>query len=458
MRVIICGAGLVGYGIAERLAAENNDVTIIDTSDSRIQSVRDSLDVKGVVGHGAHPDILATAGAADADMIIAATLFDEVNMVACQVAHSLFDVPTKIARVRDQSYLDKQRGNLFARDHLPIDVIISPELEVGEMILRRLALPGAAETVLFGDGEAILIGIECREDCPVIDTPLSQLTELFPDLGAVVVAIVRDGKLFVPRSSDNMLAGDLSYVIAQHDQVRRTLSIFGHDEQEVRRVIIAGGGNIGRYVARRMEELRPNTRVMVIESNRDQAISIAEDLKKSVVLHGDVLDAEILREADVASADTVVALTNNDEVNILGCVIAKQQGGASTMALVNNPTYPAFANSLNIDAYINPRSVTISKILQHVRRGRIRGVYTLHQGAGEVIEAEALETSPMVGKTLRELDMPDGIRIGLVIRTGESFPPSGDTIVQAGDRVILFARSDSVNLVEQLFRVSLEFF
>jgi len=458
MRVVICGAGQVGFGIAERLAAEENDVSVVDTSPELVQAIRDSLDVRGFVGHGAHPDVLVQAGCDQADMIIAVTLYDEVNMVACQVAHSLFNVPTKIARIRSQSYLQAHWADLFSSNHLPIDVIISPEVEVGELVLRRLEAPGAVDSVRFANGEVVTIGIDCGDNCPVVDTPLSQLTELFPDLQAVVVGILRDGKLFVPRSSDAMLAGDRVYVVCQVEQVRRTLGIFGHEEPEAHRVVIAGGGNIGLYVASSLEARGSRAKVKIIEASRERAIDIADRLKRAVVLNGDALDQEILQEADVQDADTLVALTNDDEVNILACVMAKRLGAASNMALINNRSYPAFAGTLGIDATVNPRSVTISKILQHVRRGRIRGVHTVENGLAEVIEAEALETSPLVGKALRDLDLPDGIRIGAVFRDGKVIMPSGSTQIAAKDRVIMFATAERVRQVEQMFRVSLEFF
>jgi trk system potassium uptake protein TrkA len=458
MRVVICGAGQVGYGIAEQLAAEQNDVSVIDTSPQLIQALRDTLDVRGFVGHGAHPDVLTQAGIEQADMIIAVTLYDEVNMVACQVAHSLFNVPTKIARIRAQDYLKSHWSDLFSSSHLPIDVIISPEVEVGEMILRRLQLPGAVDTVYFANGDVVVVGIECQEDCPVVDTPLSQLTELFPDLRAVVVGIVRKGSLFVPRSADSMLVGDLVYVVSHKDQVRRTLGIFGHDEQEAHRVVIAGGGNIGLFVAATLEARGSRAKVKIVESMRDRAVTIADQLKRTVVLHGNALDQDILREADVHEADTLVAVTNDDEVNILACVMAKRLGCRRNMALINNRSYPSFTRTLGIDATVNPRTVTVSRILQHVRRGRIRGVHTIENGLAEVIEAEALETSPLVGKPLRELDLADGIRIGAIYRDGNVIVPDGASQIVAKDRVIIFAMAERVRQVEQMFRVSLDFF
>ena len=458
MKVVICGAGKVGYGIAERLAAEQNDVSVIDTSTRLIQAIRDTLDVRGLVGHGAHPDVLAQAGAEGADMIIAVTLYDEVNMVACQVAHSLFKVPTKIARIRAQSYRQPHWGDLFSADHMPIDVIISPEVEVGETVLRRLQLPGAIDVVRFADEQAAVIGIECDDDCPIVDTPLNQLTELFPDLQAVVVGVFRDGKPFVPHSDDSLLVGDVAYVVVSHDQVQRTLSVFGHEEQEATRVVIAGGGNIGFYVARMLEERNARTRAKVIEPIEERARFVADELSRTVVLNGDALDPAILREADIKDTDTLVALTNEDQINLLACVMAKRLGAKRTMTLVNSPNFAGLAADLSIDAVVSPRSVTVSKVLQHVRRGRIRAVYSIQNGEAEAIEAEALETSPLVGRPLRDLDLPDGVRIGALYRDGVVMIPDGATRILAHDRVIIFALAERVRQVEQMFRVSLEFF
>ncbi|MAY61118.1 MAG: Trk system potassium transporter TrkA [Rhizobiales bacterium] len=458
MKVIICGAGRVGYGIAERLAAEENDVSVIDTSADLIQGIRDTLDVRGYVGHGAQPDMLAQAGAEQADMIIAVTLYDEVNMVACQVAHSLFNVPTKIARIRAQSYLRPHWADLFSRDHMPIDVIISPEVEVGKVVLRRIALPGATDAVRFADDAIVMVAIECLEDCPVVNTPLDQLSELFPDLNATVVGVWRHEKLFVPHSTDQLETGDLAYVVCQRDAVRRTLGLFGHEEQEAARIVIAGGGNIGFYVAHAIEERQSRTRLKIIENNRTRAVSIADSLKRTVVINGSSLDQEILVEADVPDADLIVALTNDDQVNILTSVMAKRLGCQANMALINNPSYHDFTRTLGIDAHINPREVTISRILQHVRRGRIRAVHSVQKGAAEIIEAEAMETSPLVGKPLRDLDLPDGVRIGAVYREKTVIRPDGDTRIKAKDRVVMFATLDAVRHVEQMFRVSLEFF
>jgi trk/ktr system potassium uptake protein len=458
MRVIICGAGQVGYGIAERLAAEDNDISVIDTSAELVQVVRDTLDVRGFVGHGAHPDVLAAAGADQADMIIAATLYDEVNIVACEVAHALFSVPTKIARIRAQAYLQSHYQDLFSRNHMPIDVIISPELEVGEMVLRRIALPGVSDVVRFADDEIVVLAVECLDDCPVINTPLFQLTELFPDLPATVMAIIRNDELLISGSSDQILAGDIAYVATTKLQVHRTLALFGHEEPEAKRIVIAGGGNIGFYVAQTIEARQQKTKVKVLESNLKRANVIADELRRSLVLHGSALDQKLLNEAEIQDADLLVALTNDDQVNLLAAVMAKRLGCKSNLVLINNPDYLDLSKSLGIDAHISPRAVTISRVLQHVRRGRIRAVHSVQKGRAEIIEAEALETSPLVRASLRDLDLPAGLRIGAIYRNGEVIKPDGNVRIKPQDRVVLFATAETVRQVEQMFRVSLEFF
>ena len=458
MRILICGAGQVGYGIAERLSRENNDVTVIDNSPELVQNIQDRLDVRGYVGHGSHPDVLHRAGAEHADLIIAVTLYDEVNMVACQVAHSLFRVPTKIARIRAQSYKQAHWQNLFTTEHMPIDVIISPEIEVGDVILRRIALPGAKDIVLFNDGTVAMVAIECDEDCPLVDTPLSQLTELFPDLNAVVAGISRSGRMITPRSTDQILLGDTAYVITDRSQMRRALSIFGKEQSEAGRIVIAGGGNIGIYLASQIEEQLPGARVKIIENSRAAAERLAENLNRTVVLHGSALEETILQEAGVQNSDLMVAITNNDQVNILTSVLAKKLGCKSNLALLNNVGYHDFTRSLGIEDFINPRSVTISRVLQYVRRGRIRGVYSVENGAAEIIEAEALEASPLVGQPLRDLELPVGLRIGMVSHDGELHRPTGDLVIKPNDRVIMLATSDHIQEVEQMFRTSHDFF
>lgn len=457
MKVIVCGAGQVGFNIARQLAAEHIDVTVIDRSAELVRKVSESLDVQAMVGYASHPEVLDRAGASDADMIIAVTQNDEVNMVACQVAHSLFNTPMKIARIRAQSYLQPQWLDLFSSSHLPIDVIISPEVEVARAVMRRLELPGAFETVPFVDELVRLVGVGLEENCPVVNTPLRQLTELFPDLGIVIVGVVSNDRLRVPRGDDQLVVGDQVYFTAARENVSRALEIFGHEEQEARRIIILGAGNIGLFVARELEQKYRGVRVKLIEYRKERAEAAADLLSRTVVLHGDALDREILREANIAETETVVALTDDDEANILASVLAKKGGCQRAIALINNSGYWPLMRSLGIDAFIDPRATTVSQILQHVRRGRIRGLYSLFEGAAEVLEAEALETATLIGVQLRDAGIPRGIQIGAVVRNGKVIIPRGDTAIMPGDRVVIFALAEMVKKVEKMFRVSLEY-
>ncbi|RCL02045.1 MAG: trk system potassium uptake protein TrkA [Candidatus Tokpelaia sp. JSC189] len=458
MRVIICGAGQVGYGIAERLVAEQVDVTVIDQNPELIDIIHDTLDVRGLVGHGSHPDMLTAAGAAEADMIIAVTLYDEINMIACQVAHSLFNVPTKIARVRSQSYLDLRYQPLFSRDNLPIDMVISPEIEVGEMVLRRIAKPGALDILVAADGNITVFAIECLDNCPVLNTPLRQLTSLFPDLLVTVVGIKRGQQLFIPNANDALQAGDIAYITAATSQVHRTFILFGYEEPDTKRIIIAGGGNIGLYVARAIEKRDYRVNVKIIESNRKRALFITDYLEQTPVLHGSALDQAILQEALAEDTDLMIALTNQEQVNVLSAMMAKRLGCKANMILVNNPLYEEFTKTNGVDAHINPRNVVVSKILQQVRRGRIRVVHSIAHGQAEIIEGQALETSLLVGKPVSELRLHEKLRLGSIYRNGEIIRPVGATCIQPGDSVVIFALIEAVHDVEQMFRVSLDFF
>ncbi len=458
MKVIVCGAGQVGFHIAHHLAGEGNDVTVIDQRPELIRTISDTLDVKGLVGFASHPDMLENAGAPDADMVIAVTFADEVNMVACQICHSLFNVPTKIARVRHQSYLEPMWRDLFSRDHMPIDVIISPEVEVARAVVRRLQVPGAIDVIPFVGGRVSLVGVHCSADCPVVHTPLRQLTELFPDLGMLVVGILRGDRIIVPSGDDHMIPGDDVYFVVDTEHMERALSAFGHEEEEARRIIIVGGGNIGMFLAREVEENFPDVNLKIIEIDSEQAKVAADRLQRGVVLHGNALDREILEEANVSATETIVAVSNDDEVNVLSSLLAKRYGAKRAVTLINNSSYGPLVSTLGIDVVVSPRDVTVSTILQHVRRGRIRAVHSIREGLAEVIEAEALETSPLMGTPLREVNLPAGIIIGAVVRGDEVIIPHGDTVIQTKDRVIILATAGQVKKVEKLFSVRLEFF
>lgn len=458
MQVIICGAGQVGFNIARYLAGEDADVTMIDQAPDLIARVTETIDVKGIVGFASHPDVLERAGAADADMVIAVTHADEVNMVACQVCHSLFDVPTKIARIRDQSYLDPVWSDLFSRNNMPIDVIISPEVEVARAIERRLRVPGAFDVHPLANGKVSLIGVHCTPATPILDTPLRQLTALFPELHITVVGVWRNGNGLVPSPEDSLIAGDDVYFVAESSHVTRAMAAFGHDEKEAHRVIIVGGGNIGLTLATAVEKGHPSVSLKLVELDTARAETVARALQRTVVINGDALENEILEEANAADAETIVAVSNDDEVNILVSLLAKRSGCRRAVTLINKFSYGPLVGTLGIDTVVSPRAITVSTILQHVRRGRIRSVHSISEGFGEVIEAEALETSSLVGVAIRDAPLPEEVLIGAIVRGDEVIIPRGDTVVRPNDLVVLFAATEAVKKIENLFAVKLEFF
>ncbi|QFT80990.1 Trk system potassium uptake protein TrkA [Roseovarius sp. THAF27] len=458
MKVIICGAGQVGWQIARHLSGERNDVTVVDSNPDLVRRATETLDVQGINGFASYPNVLDQAGARDADMIIAATYSDEVNMVTCQVAHSVFSINRKIARLRSQSYLDAIYSDLYRRDHMPIDVVISPEREVAEAALQRLAAPAAFDTETFMEGKAQLMGLRIEDDCPIVNTPLRQLTDLFSTLEVVVLAIRRDGKLFAPEAEDQLFVGDDAYVFAPTEDVPRTMEVFGKTSQTQERLVIIGGGNIGLSVAKRIEKRGKRTRVKVIERDRRVAERAADALERTIVLNGDGLDAQLLAEANISRTDAVLAVTDDDKTNMLAAVRAKAEGCPFAIALINDPTLLPMMEPLGIDAYINPRSTTVSSILRHVRHGRVRSVYSIGDAEAEVIEAEVMSTSNIAGAAIREIDFPEGVLVGGVLRDGKVLKPSGTMRIEAGDVVVIFALASDVGRVEQLLQVSIDFF
>ena len=458
MKVIICGAGQVGWQIARHLSGEKNDVTVVDSDPDLVRRATDTLDVQGVAGFASHPDVLDRAGARDADMLIAATFSDEVNMITCQVGHSVFGVTRKIARIRSQNYLNPAYSDLYRRDHLPIDVVISPEREVAEAALRRLAAPAAFDTQSFLEGKSQLLGLQLDEDCPVLDTPLRQLTDLFSTLRALVVGIRRGNRLFKPNPGDQLFADDQIYVLSHVDDVDRTVDIFGKTVRKQSRVVIVGGGNVGLAVASALEGRADRIRTKVIEKNRLCAERAADALERTIVLNGDGLSIELLREAGIERTDAMLAVTDDDKTNLLASVRARSLGCPFTISLVNDATLVPLMSPLNIDAYINPRATTVSSILRHVRHGRVRGVYSIGDAEAEVIEAQVLSTSTIAGKTIRDIDFPEGVLVGAVQKGEEVIRPVAETRIDEGDIIVIFAMAADVPEVERLFQVSIDFF
>lgn len=457
MRVIICGAGRVGQGIARHLAHEHHDIIMIDENHSLIEQVQIDFDVRGVVGHAAHPDVLRTAGADDTDMLIAVTHFDEINMVICQVADTLFSVPTKIARVRAQAYLDPRNAELFSKSALPIDLIISPEIEVGEAILRRIRAPSAVSSISFESGELQVLGMKVQDDSPLLETALDQISGIFPDLGARVVGIKRSASVFAPRGSDQLQPGDIAYVAVTRRSTPRLNKLFNRDIEEHKRVVIIGGGNVGTYVASQLER-EGRVRVRIIEADADKADIAVSALKQTIVIHGDGLARDVLEEAGADQADIVIAVTNDDKTNMLIGKLAKQLGAKRTHALVNAYELVAISQDLDIDAVLDPRALSVSKILTKLRRGRILSVQSLEDGTAEIAEGVTLDSSPLIGKPVDYGNLPDGVTAAAIIRDDEIIFPDARTIVETDDRLLLFYEIAATRKVEQFFRVSADFF
>lgn len=459
MKVVICGAGQVGTAIAAYLSEEGNNVTLIDQDVDLIAHANETLDVAGIVGHASHPDVLERAGAADAEMLIAATYSDEVNMVACQVAHALFNVPMKIARVRDQSYLNPIWANLFSREQIPIDVVISPEIEVAKAIANRLRVPGAFNIIPLADGRAQLVSVICREGCPLVNTPLKHLTPMFPDLVIEIVAIVRNDEKIIPSSNDEMKEGDEVYFLSSTDHLHRAMSAFGYDEPQTRRVLIVGAGKIGTRLAQDLQA-SAGMSVRLIEADIDKAQAVSERLSDTAVtvVHGDALNKEILEEANVGMTEAVIAVMNHDESNILVSLLAKQHGCERAITLINSQSFNALVTNLGLDAVVNPRAITVSTILQHVRRGRIKAAHSLRDGFAEVLEMEALDTSAIVNTPVREIKRPKNTILGLIVRGEQIFVPKPDSVIKPDDRVIVLAAHEQVKKVEQMFAVRPEYF
>lgn len=457
MRVIICGAGRVGQGIARHLSHENHDITMIDEDATLIDRVQTDYDVKAVVGHAAHPETLRAAGAEDTDMLIAVTHFDEINMVICQIADTLFSVPTKIARIRAGAYLDRDQTLLFSRSGFPIDLVISPEIEVGEAILRRFRSPSSTSSLSFENGDLHLLGMRLEEDSPLIDTALEQIAGLFPDLSARIVGIRRGNAVFAPRANDQLQVDDTAYVMVTRQDTRRLGKLFNRPSSEMRRVVIVGGGNIGIYVAEQLEHER-DVRVRLIEASAAQADIAVSRLKQTIVINGDGLSRDILEEAGTPSADIVIAVTNDDKTNMLIGKLAKQMGAKRTHALVNSYELVTISADLDIDAVLDPRALSVSRILTKLRRGRILAVQSLEDGAAEMAEGITLRSSPLIGKPVGYDDLPEGITAAAIVRGDQVLFPDQDLRIQADDRLLVFYEAAMTRTVERFFRVSADFF
>lgn len=458
MRVIICGAGQVGYSIASYLSRENNDVTVIDNNADMIARINMNLDANGILGSASSPEVLDSAGANDADMVVAVTHQDEVNMVACQVAHSLFNVPKKIARLRQQVYRDPAWANLFSRAHMPIDVIITPEQEVARAVEMRLSVPGTTTVTPMADSKVYLCGVLCEENCPIVNTPLKQLRALFPDMKVNIVSIVRKGAPFIPNGDDQMLIGDEVMFVAERSQLKRVLVGFGHEEKNAKNVVIVGGGNIGRGLVHTIREIHPEVSLKLIENNEKTAEKLSEELEDVLVLNGSGLNKKLLEEANIGDTDAMIAVTDDDETNLLSCLLAREYGCERVIPLVNKNCYNTLVGSLGLGAVVSPKAITVATIMRHVRRGRIKAIHSLMNDFGEILEIEASESLSVTNVALSDLKLPFGILICAIVRDEDVIIPDGDSIIKPGDHVIVMAAQGRASTVEKLFTTPVDIF
>ena len=461
MNIIICGAGRVGFTIAKQLSEQGHSITVIDTSSEDIQKIDDALDVKALVGKATYPSILEKANASETDMIIAVTRNDEINMLICQIAFSIFNIPKKIARIRSQDYLNPKFTTVYNKENLPIDVIISPEIEIAKSIQRKLEAPGALDSVPFADNKIRLLEILINDGCDLINIKLKELTKKYPNIDANVIGIIRDDKFLIPKKEDEVKKNDKIYVIINSSQTVETLEAFGHTEKVSKKILIVGGGNVGFNLAKNIEETLDAARVKIVEKDKERAEFLASELNNTIVINGNGLDEDVLAEANLEEAETVLALTNDDEDNLMVSVLVekfakdeKEIEDKRTMALINKPNYSLLQDSLKIDDLIDPRMNTVSSILKHVHKGTIETAYTIMNGEYEVIEAEIIETSELINKELKNSNLPDEIRIGAVLREDKIIIPQSNFVFLKDDKVVFLAKKDSISVVENIFRIS----
>ena len=457
MKIIILGAGQVGGTLAEHLAGEANDITVVDTDGDRLRELGDRLDIRTVQGRGSFPTVLRQAGADDADMLVAVTSSDETNMLACQVAYTLFHTPTKIARVRESAYLT--RAGLFDNEAIPVDVLISPEQVVTHYIKRLIEYPGALQVIDFAEGKAQLVGVRAYYGGPLVGQELRQLREHMPQVDTRVAAIFRRNRAIMPQGDTVIEADDEVFFIAAKAHIRAVMGEMRRLEDNYKRIVIAGGGNIGERLA---EAIENRYQVKIIEKSPARCRALSESLNNTVVLQGSSSDRDLLVEENISDADIFLALTNDDEANIMSSLLAKRLGARKVMTLINNPAYVDLVQGGEIDIAISPQLATIGTLLTHVRRGDIASVHSLRRGAAEAIEAVAhgdAKSSKVVGRKIADIALPTGTTIGAIIRDEEVLIAHDKTVIESGDHVILFLVDKKyIREIERLFQVGLTFF
>ncbi len=460
MKIIIVGAGQVGGTLAENLAREYNDITVVDISEVALRSLKDRLDIRTIVGTGSHPDVLVDAGIEEADMIVAVTNSDEINIIACQVAYSLFHTPTKIARIRAPNYTDpKYKEKLFNDKHMPVDVMITPEQVVTDYIQKLIEQPGALQVLDFADGSIQLVGLRAAKDSPLVGQQLRTLKEHMPNVDARVAAVFgKQGALF-PTGDTVIEDGDEVFFVAAKKNIRKVMSELQRLEKPYHRLMIAGGGNIGFRLAQALED---NYQIKLIEFSHRRASYLSEQLNKTVVLKGSATDQELLLDENINKTDVFLALTNDDEVNIMASLLAKKLGARKVMTLINNPVYAELMQGGGIDVAISPQQATTSSLLTHVRQGDMVCVHSLRRGAAEVLEIIVHgdeKSSRVVGRAIGDIKSPPGATLAALVRNGEVLIAHHDTVIESGDHVIVFVvDKNNTKAVEKLFAVGFSFF
>lgn len=449
MKVLILGVGQVGYNIARHLVSAENHVTVVDRDEARLNFISNSLDVQPVLGHAAFPNVLEKAGAATADLMIAATNLDEVNMIACEIVHSLFNIDIKIARIRQQEYLTpKYQPLLFQPKNLSIDFIISPEVEIARSVNRSVQI-GSASTVIDIFDLAKLLSVRCTEFSPIVNTPLRLLPSLFPSLEIAIAAIQRDSGTFIPAQTDTIQPNDQVYFLIPAAQVTEAMLAFGVSERISRQVTIAGCGNIGRTLAQEIERTQPDTQITIIEQNLWNSEASTHLFKNAKLLIGSTLDTHILQEAGIEHCDTFISVTNDDNTNIISALLAKNMGAEHTMALLNNTANAKFVQTLGVDAIINPNAITVSTILKAMRQHRMRSLYTIDSSV-EIVDAEVSDTSNIIGLSIDDITIPGQVFIAALKRDGLLFVAPESFTISTGDRLIIVVEKGTVHKIEKI--------
>lgn len=451
MKIIVCGAGDVGKSIVRYLSQGNNDIIVIDNNPSKLDELSKGMDIQPILGSASHPDILEKAGAQNADMLIAATDDDEVNMIACQVAYSIFNIDKKIARIDSPSFLDAQWSTLYNDKNIPIDLIISPDIAIAETILDILKIPGTSEVLPFADKKVYLLAFRCKETCPLIKTPLARLERIAPDLDISVVSIVRNSQSFIPSGEDIFLPNDEIYLLVDVKKIDETIRDFGMEHNANEKIIIFGGTPITSYIAEKLENNDNVLSCKIIDDDFKTAQILAEKLNNTIVINGEMMSDAILSDAGIENTDVTIAITKKDKDNLLASLLAKKSGVSSTITLVNSRSYDNLVDNIGDNILIDRSAVTISSILQELRRAKISNAYSLGRGFGEIWEIKVSEDSQLLGKSIRDVEIPNNSQICALIKGENIIYNLKNEKINKNDILIFFVNSKSIKKAEKFF-------